>query len=219
MASTTLYCSNAKVWESYWNGSEQVEDWDESFPSVYGHTSYDAVPIGSIPFDSGSRYGMGIFVFPALPAGAVISAATIHLKTSVYTGSTNATVYFRVADSDELQITAFGDADSQYLSFPSTLYNVSFDLTTQMQDHSVSGSPVYVYFYRTDEAVYEDFAQIDSSTPYIEVTYTVPVGSTIGLYNGSTFTDRIIKKRVSGAWVQCDCYKYVSGAWVKVSTT
>lgn len=161
--------------------------------------------------------------FGALPEGT-ITAATFHGKTWRYNGTSNDTVYFQASDdADEWHTTTPADPISQYLSFSTTMTDYSLDLTSQINSYGTGGAAFYLYAFLAAEDGNEDNVwKYGGTFPYIEITYTPPsTNSTIGLYNGATFADRIIKKRVSGAWVQCDCYKYNSttSTWKKVSTT
>jgi hypothetical protein len=120
------------------------------------------------------------------------------------------------------------DITSNYITVPKDYYSntvIAYDVNSIMGYISDVNDAFYLFFIiaQGDNNAETEFKRWSESyseyQPYLAIEYTPAPNSTIGLYNGSAFTDRIIKKWNGSAWIQCDCYKYVSGTWVKVSTT
>ena len=177
---------------------------------------------------SGGGYKAGRVTVPSLNIGsATINSILLYLKTGtdfVYSGTS---LRFRLAVSSSGSAHTT-DITSSYITtgwityYNNTVYG--FDITSIIGNIANVNATFYVYLILDTgndhhEIEFQRWSENYSEyQPYLAIDYTV-TNSTIGLYNGSSFTNRIIKKRVSGAWVQCDCYKYNGTTWEKVSTT
>ncbi len=218
MASVTLYCPSVKMWNVY------DDYWENYSYTISG--SYKEKPLSIVPPHSSIRMGLQRMEFDTLPVGTITSA-TLHWRSYCYGATYNSeNVYFRASsDPDAWHNTEPPNTISQTANFINgTMTDYSLDITSHINTYGSAGSALYLYAFVTSDVFPANLSTVwhySGYMPYIEITYTPPSESTIGLYNGSAFTDRIIKKRVSGAWVQCDCYKYnaTTSSWEKVSTT
>jgi hypothetical protein len=194
------------------NSSESsVWTWDRSF--AYG--GYKVVRVS----------------FPSMAiGGGTITGATLYMKTKTlnypYDG---VELYARLSASNTAEAYTT-DIASNYATIPKDYYSntvVAYNVASIIPYISDANSAFCLFFIlaQGDDQAETEFQRWSESysdyQPYLSIEYTPAPNSTIGLYNGSAFTDRIIKKRVSGAWVDCDCYKYNSttSTWEKVSTT
>ena len=161
------------------------------------------------------------FTIPAatIPSGQHVSSALLYVKSSSLDSKT---LSFDGAISASYRFTtspSIGLEDDVYIAAGSW---ASIDISNIYNDFAGVESTTYINISSPDPSTIIYTHNADSSNrPYVRVTYEddPSTNSTIGLYNGSSFTNRIVKKRVSGAWVQCDCYKYNGTSWDKVSTT
>jgi hypothetical protein len=180
-------------------------------------------------YTSSGGYKVARVSFPSMAIGSgTITAATLFLKTATcnypYDG---ASMNMRVAASNTAD--AYSEnINSGYTSATKTFSSdteISFNVLSIIPDISDVNADFYLFCILDtgDSSAETEFQRWSGSyseyQPVLAIEYTPAAGSTIGLYNGSTFTDRIIKKRVAGAWVDCDCYKYNGSSWEKVSTT
>lgn len=188
MATATLYCTEARKWN--WQFS-----WWESFNDGWGSTT-NMGRIGYIPeyTDGTSTAGVCMLSFDALPANAVITAATLKLKNARYSGgSATHTVKLRISSTYQAYSTSEPSGyQSVSLPFTTTLTERTIDITAQMQSYATAGSACYLYVYESYPSPPDynnDFIQGDeSSTPHISITYTVPTTDsniTIGTASGN----------------------------------
>ena len=173
MATATLYCTEARRWN--W----QYSSWQTFNGSFSGY--YNLGTVGYIPryTDGASNAGVCMLSFDALPAGAVISSATLVFKSVSYIVSATHTVKMRISSTYQAYSTSEPSGyQSESVPFTTTLTDRSYDITTQMQNYATAGSACYLYFYESNPSPSDynnDFIQgNESSTPYISITYTVP---------------------------------------------
>jgi hypothetical protein len=166
--------------------------------------------------------------FAGLDIGAgTITSAIIYFRAYNMAHSLSRTIRFAASNTAGAYTTSIGsDYVSQALN-PSAESDFSIDVTSKIAALADVNSTFYVFgFQASPSAAGNDYC-IDwhgygsAYKPYIALTYTPAANPTIGLYDLTLedFKNRIIKKRVSGAWVDCDCYKYNGSTWEKVSTT
>ncbi|NCC69613.1 MAG: hypothetical protein EOM14_15750 [Clostridia bacterium] len=140
-----------------------------------------------------------------------------------------AELYARLSASNT-ETAYFIDITTNYITLAKDYYSntvISYDVSTLIQYVSDVNDDFYLFIIiaQGDSDAETEFQRWSDSyseyQPYLVIDYTPAPYSTVGLYDTSDFADRIIKKRVSGAWVQSDCYKYnaTTSAWEKVSTT
>ena len=215
MASKNVMASKIESYSQYagdWIDSSSegsIWTWDRS---IYG---YKAVRVS----------------FPSMAiGGGTITSATLHMKTATlnypYDG---VELYARLAASSSAGAYTT-DIASDYVTIPKDYYSntaMEYNVFSRIGDISDVNDAFYLFFIlaQGDPNAETEFQRWSGSyseyQPYLSVDYTPPPQSKIGLYNGATFTDRLVKKWNGTAWVDCDCYKYNSttSAWEKVSTT
>lgn len=216
MATTTLYCTGAKRWN--WQDSE----WDNFNGSYSGYSGLGAM--GQLPEVSGWTAGIQMYTFQNVPAGAVISAATLKFKIVRFNGTFDVGIRLRVSSTYEAYTTSAPSGyQSTTQSVTTTLTEKSLDITSQVQSYATAGSALYLYMYAPSVASGDLPAQNDTqysseATPYIEITYTIPA-DTVGRYNGSTWENCEVYRYNGSAWVACEIYRYNGSTWVQMSTT
>lgn len=198
MATTTLYCTEARLWN--W----QYSSW-QFFNGSLGR-------IGYIPeyTDGSSTAGVCMLSFDALPAGAVISSATLVFKSVRHNGSATHTVKMRISSTYQAYSTSEPSGyQSESVPFTTTLTDRSYDITTQMQNYATAGAACYLYLYESypsiDDYNNDDIKSDESSTPYISIAYTVPP------------TDSIVTLGTASGNKKCDLYIGVGGVAKKVT--
>ena len=219
MATARIYCTEARKWD--W----QYISW-VYFNDGWGSTT-NMGRIGYIPrYTAGtSTAGVCMLSFDALPANAVITGATLKLKNARYSGSATHTVKLRISSTYQAYSTSEPSGyQSVSLPFITTLTERTIDITAQMQNYATAGSACYLYVYESYPSSSDynnDFMQgIVDSTPYIDITYTVPATSdTVGRYNGSTFENCEAYRYNGSTWELCDVFRYDGAQFVECSTT
>ena len=219
MATARIYCTEARRWN--WQDSA----WDTFNGSFSGYRNLGL--IGYIPqyTDGSSTAGVCMLSFDALPDGAVISSATLVLKSVRFNGSATHNVRLRISDTYEAySTTAPSEYQSASIPFTTTLTDRSIDITAQMQDYATAGAACYLYAYETSPSSGDynnDYMQgIVDSTPYIDITYTVPATSdTVGRWNGSAWENCEVYRYNGSTWELCDVFRYDGTQFVECSTT
>lgn len=215
MATATLTCTEARRW------NYQDATWYPFNGSSDGYSNLGAV--GWIPQVTGFTPGIQMYSFGAVPAGAVISSATLKIKTHQYAGSSTSNCRLRISSTYEAYTTTAPIGYQQTsVSFSPTLTERTIDITSQMQSYATAGASVYLYFYEPSSefigAATQDTQGIAGSTPVIEITYTLG-GDTVGRYNGSTFENCEVFRYNGTTFVQCDIFRYDGTQFVECSTT
>lgn len=181
MATSSIYCSQVRGWDYQ----------DEAWKSFSGR-SYNGYSnlcfIGWIPqviIDQVYEFTPGIqmYSFGAIPAGAVITSATLNFKSVCYTGSYTSNVRLRVSGTYEAYTTTEpSDYQQSAVNFTTTLTNRSIDITNQIQSYATAGSPFYIYLYEPSSEfvgpMIQDIQGIVGTTPYVSITYTVTTACT-----------------------------------------
>lgn len=181
--------------------------------------------VGYIPqyTDGTSTAGVCMLSFGSIPVGAVISSATLVVKSVRYSGSATHTVKLRISSSYQ----AYSTSEPSGYQSVSVLYNTTLtdraiDITAQMQSYATAGSACYLYAYESNPSNADfntDYFQgIAASTPYIDIVYTVG-GDTAGRFNGSTFENCDVYLYDGSGFVLCENYCYDGADWKQCSTT
>jgi hypothetical protein len=216
MASKNVYCDYTATY--YTTPSAYTLDGDS--PNLY---AYDY-----------ATYRCGRIEFPSLAIGAgTLNSATLYLRTYFDYDGQKTQLRIAASNTATAHTTAISSGYSSFTKYPYFDTYESFDVTSLINGMSDFNDTFYIFGIRMSPAYsdgnrgyqyrgyYHDGVSPHSLyKPYLAIDYT-PVNSTIGLYDTttSTWNNRIIKKRVAGAWVDCDCYKYNGATWDKVSTT
>lgn len=181
--------------------------------------------VGYIPqyTEGTSTAGVCMLSFGSIPVGAVISSATLVVKSVRYSGASTHTVKLRISSSYQAFSTSEPSGyQSASVLFNTTLADRAVDITAQMQTYAVAGSAFYLYAYETNPSNADfntdHFQGIAASTPYIDIEYTVG-GDTVGHYNGSTFENCEAYLYDGSGFVLCEGYCYDEAEWKQCSTT